>query len=130
MEPYKYTGEVHFVGQTQTFSSGFAKRVLVCKTQSENAKYPNYAMFEFTKGRGDGSKDRTKDLDGVNPGDKVEVSFYVDANENRNKAGQWFASLRAAKLEVRERAATACAAPPPAEPDGFADEGDIDDMPF
>lgn len=131
MEPYKFTGEVHFIGATQIFNSGFAKRILVCKAPSDGGQYPNYAMFEFCKGSTDGARDRTRELDEIAKGDQVEISFYVYANENRNRPGQWFTSLRPVKLEVKQRAAASnIPAPPPAIPTAQDAATDDDNVPF
>lgn len=128
-QPYKFTGLVHHIGRTQTFPSGFAKRLLVCKADDEDAKYPSYGAFEFLKGKGENAKDKTLELDRLSVGDRVEVSFYLDANENRNKPGQWFGSCKAAKVEIVVPAARNAQTPPPAEPEEGA-EPDMDDVPF
>ena len=86
---YTCTGEVHQIGNTQTWPSGFSKRTLVLKTAS--GKYDNYAAFEFTR-------DRTGDLDKVRVGDTVEVEFYIDANESKKSPGVWFSANKAVKL--------------------------------
>lgn len=134
MEAYKYTGKVKEIGKTQSWPSGFAKRTLVLE-QDDGGKYPNYAVFEFVRGKGgDSSRDRTRDLDHILPGEEVTVSFFVNANENRNRPGQWFVSLRGVKVERGEQVRDlieGSSAPAVAEPpDNIGAETDADDMPF
>ena len=96
MQTYKYKGEVHKVLPLQTFQSGFAKRTLVLKDDS--GQYTDYAAFDFTRSK-DGSRDGTKQLDRIRPGETVEVTFTLSANESKMKPGSWFPSNRASKVE-------------------------------
>ena len=129
MEPYKYKGRVHYVSPVQSFQSGFAKRTLVLEEEG-NSKYQNYAAFEFTRSK-DGTKDATKLLDRVCPGELVEVTFRLDANESKSKPGAWFPSNRALKLERLERA-EAKAPEIPLIPSATSTSGacEEDDIPF
>lgn len=81
----KVQGKVHAIGKTQTIgANGFTKRELVLDITDQNAKYPNYALFEFVK-------DKCNNLDRYTRGDVVEVEFFLDAREWK---GKWFGSCR------------------------------------
>jgi len=65
MSKYELTGAVRLINDTQTFSSGFAKREFVVET--EDGKYPQLIKLECVK-------DRVKHLDGVRVNDVVNVN--------------------------------------------------------
>lgn len=123
MQTYKYKGTVHYVGKTQTFPSGFAKRTLVLKEPDES-KYPNYAAFEFTRSK-DGLRDGTATLDNLCVGQTVVVTFAPQANESQKIAGSWFSSNRAIKIDFESEVQT------PEIPFKDSEAEDLgDDMPF
>jgi hypothetical protein len=66
-------GIVKQVGKTQVLSEKFSKRELILKTEYET-KYPQYLVIQFT------NKNVTK-LDGINPGELVNVSINLRGRE-------------------------------------------------
>lgn len=83
------TGVVYKLGQTQTFDSGFKKRVIVIKTMGD---YPQTIPFEFLK-------DRADLLNGVKDGDMVTVSFDIRGNEYN---GKFYVNLVGFKIDATE----------------------------
>jgi hypothetical protein len=65
---FKFKGTVHSVGQTQVVSDKFSKREIVIS--DETSKYPEPITFEF-------SQDKCVDLDSVEKGMIVEISFNL-----------------------------------------------------
>ena len=115
------TGKVKFVGETETFASGFSKRLLIVDVES--GKYTNPFGFEFTK-------DKVSLLDGLNVGDEVTVSFFdigVRANYYEPK-DKWFPQFsNGFKIEVNSQSE----APPESAPDDLPmGDDDSDDIPF
>ena len=129
-QTFTYTGRVHFIGQTQTFPSGFGKRTLVLESSDPGEKWPVRAAFEFVKTK---NVDGTANLNGFTKGETVTVTFAPEARENSKNPGQWFSSNRAWKI-VRstgnEAEPTDLPLTPatPAEPEPT--EEVVDDMPF
>jgi len=83
------TAPVHKVLDTQTFESGFTKRVLVLKTTGD---YPQTIPFEFTK-------DRTALLDNLQEGQIVTVHYDIRGNEYN---GKFYCNLTAWKVDSEE----------------------------
>jgi len=100
MAAYELTGTVKVVLDPMKFDSGFTKREFVVTTDDD--RYPQHVKFECVK-------DRCALLDGVEPGQRVTVTFDVRGNEYK---GRYFVSLSAWKVEAEKA---------PAEPD--ASEG-------
>ena len=132
-----YRGTIHQIDKAQTFPSGFAKRIVVCRQEDGVSKFPDYAVFEFVKYPStELAKDATVIPDQFRVGDRVKIDFYLQANENRNKPGQWFGACRAVSME-REGAAAPVdlvgdvpdAPEVPAEADAGTD-GAVDELPF
>ena len=69
------TASVYKVLDTQTFESGFTKRVLVLMTTGD---YPKPVPFEFFK-------DKTALLDNLKEGQLVTVHFNVEGSEWKGK---------------------------------------------
>ena len=67
------TGIVKQVNKTQVLSEKFSKRELILKTEWET-KFPQYLVIQFT------NKNVTK-LDGINPGELVNVSINLRGRE-------------------------------------------------
>lgn len=89
---FTYYGTVHELGAVQTFSSGFKKRELICKTVGE--KYTDYAVFTAKKE----TCDRIATL---KPGDEVAVDFALDGHEwDGPKGNRWFGGATALKVEL------------------------------
>lgn len=80
------TGTVEKVFPTETFPSGFSKRVLVINTGGD---YPQTIPVEFIK-------DKTSVLDGVSNGQNVTASVNLRGNEYN---GRYFANIQGWKLE-------------------------------
>ena len=113
-------GQVISIGETQTFASGFQKRILVIKT--DDAKYPQEIPIEFVK-------ERTSKLDSLTVGDAVTVETDIRGNEYN---GKWYVSLTGWRVEReggREEAS-----PEPKQSTGTyadtGDEGEGDDLGF
>jgi single-strand DNA-binding protein len=94
------TGELHYIGETETTASGFSKRVLVISEQ--NGDYTNYIAFEL-------QKDRCSVADGLKVGDTVTAHLNL---RSRDWQGRWFTNLTCWKIEAKAATYT----PPPALP--------------
>ena len=79
-------GKIKEISDTQTFSSGFAKREFVITT---NEQYPQDVKFEIVK-------DKCDELNNHRPDDNIKVSFNVRGNEYQ---GKYYVSLQAWKIE-------------------------------
>lgn len=80
------TGIVKQVNKTQVLSEKFSKRELILKTEYET-KYPQYLVIQFT------NKNVTK-LDGINPGELVNVSINLRGREYNGDSGiKYFNSI-------------------------------------
>ena len=110
-ESYTATGKVLVVGETQTFSSGFQKRVLVIETEADS-KYPQQVPFEVLK-------DKCSELDLLSVGQEVTVTFNLRGNEYN---GKYYSSNTAWKWEAGEGFA------PSEQPSHHVDNQD--DIPF
>lgn len=88
---FTYTGQVHELGPVQTFSSGFKKREMICKTR--NGEYTDYAVFTA-------KKETSDKIATLKPGDAVSVTFVLDGHEWEGPKGKrWFGGLTALKVE-------------------------------
>ena len=89
---FEYTGQLHELGPMQTFSSGFKKRELICRTK--NGEYTDYAVFT--------AKNELADKVAVlKPGDVVAVTFVLDGHEwDGPKGKRWFGGATAIKVEL------------------------------
>jgi hypothetical protein len=83
------TAPVHKVLDTQTFESGFTKRVLVLKTTGD---YPQTIPFEFFK-------DKTALLDNLTEGQMVTVHYNLQGSEYN---GKFYCNLPAWKVDTEE----------------------------
>lgn len=124
---YEYTGVVEKILPMQTFASGFTKRdVVMTDDAGQGGQWPNHIAFTF-------KKDNTSVLESLREGQRAKIRFAIDGREWTNPQGQvkYFTDLTGLKLEVLNADGTSTEpVPQPAEPDGFTDAGDIDDMPF
>lgn len=82
-------GTIYKIGETETFDSGFTKRLLVVESEGE---YPQKIPMEFVK-------DKTSILDTYKVGDKVKVSINLRGNEYQEK---FYLSAQAWKIEKVE----------------------------
>lgn len=129
MASYEMTGQLKVKGETQTFPSGFSKRMFVITTQEQ---YPQDVAFEVVK-------DRTSAVDKFNEGDMLKVTFDVRGREYN---GKYYVNLNAYRIDKADgapstttMAASAVVAPPAPplsteEPDNLRPIGDDDDLPF
>lgn len=83
---YEISGTVKVVFDTQTFASGFSKREFVVTTED---KFPQDVKLECLK-------EKAAILDGVEPGQRVKVSFDITGREYN---GRYFVNLSAWRLE-------------------------------
>jgi hypothetical protein len=83
---YEAKGNIKWIGETQSFPSGFSKREFVVTTQHD--KYPQDLKFEVVK-------DKCPMLDSYEVGNAVTVSFDIRGNEYN---GKYFVNLSCWKL--------------------------------
>ena len=84
------------VGDTQTFDSGFQKREVVLEIESGD--YPNQVPVEAVK-------DKCTFLDGIEAGDEVECSAFLNGNY-WEKGDRYFIALRMAYIKKVGESAT------------------------
>lgn len=106
MPAYEMEGTIKLLEEAQTFNSGFTKREFVITTDDD--RYPQSIKFECVK-------DRITQLDGLEPGQRVKVSFDIRGNEYN---GRHFVNLTAWKVET----VSAASAPPIADEPPFEDD--------
>jgi hypothetical protein len=85
---YESKGNIKWIGETQSFPSGFTKREFVITT--EHDKYPQDLKFEVVK-------DKCGMLDEYHVGTPVTVSFDIRGNEYN---GKYFVNLSCWKLQA------------------------------
>lgn len=105
------TGIVKVIEDTQTFASGFQKRVIVVETP--DAKYPQFIPIEFLK-------DNITKLDPLCAGQQVEIKANLRGNEHK---GKYYLNLVGWFVE----AGGSNGAPASNEPEGFDED---DSIPF
>lgn len=82
-------GNIYKIGETETFPSGFTKRLLVVETEGE---YPQKIPMEFVK-------EKTSILDNYRIGDKVTVDINLRGNEYQEK---FYLSAQGWRIEKTE----------------------------
>ena len=87
-------GNIYKIGETETFPSGFTKRLLVVESEGE---YPQKIPMEFVK-------EKTSILDNYKVGDKVTVDINLRGNEYQEK---FYLSAQGWKIEKSEGSNTA-----------------------
>ena len=127
---YETRGTLKWIGDVQTFPSGFTKREFVVTTAAD--KYPQDLKFEIVK-------DKVAMLDSFATGQPVVVNFDIRGNEYN---GKYFVNLSCWKLQggdgsapeqgsaaPRGQAAASSAAPSMSD---FRKDDDFDDdeVPF
>jgi hypothetical protein len=90
-------GTVHELFDTQSFPSGFSKRILVIKTNDE--KYPQTIPVEFVKEKCDA-------LDQLSIGQGVTAYVNLRGNEHN---GKYYASIQGWKFEAGQEPARTAA---------------------
>ena len=101
---YETSGKLKWIGEVQSFPSGFTKREFVVTTAAD--KYPQDLKFEIVK-------DRCALLDPFEVGQDVQVSFDIRGNEFN---GKYFVNLSCWKIQVAGAAPAPAAAPRRAGP--------------
>jgi hypothetical protein len=130
---YSTSGKLKWIGDVQSFPSGFSKREFVVTTAAD--KYPQDLKFEIVK-------DKCSLLDPFEVGQDVEVYFDIRGNEYN---GKYYVNLSCWKIQAAGAGGTAAApapapqarraapgsAPASAEPsaDDLRRDGDFDDEP-
>jgi len=84
---YEMAGAIKLIEDVQQFSSGFTKACFVITTKE---RFPQDVKFECVK-------ERTALLDGLNPGDEVNVHFDIRGNEYN---GNHYVNLNCWKLDA------------------------------
>ena len=84
---FELTGTLKVLEDLQTFASGFTKREFVIEIP--DGKYPQMVKFEVVR-------DKISQLDQVNIGDELKVTFDVRGNEYK---GRYYVNLNAWKIE-------------------------------
>lgn len=84
---YEAAGKLKWIGDTQSFPSGFAKREFVVTTAHD--KYPQDLKFEVVK-------DKCSALDPFELGQDVQVSFDIRGNEYN---GKYYVNLSCWKIQ-------------------------------
>jgi hypothetical protein len=119
---YETAGKLKWIGDTQSFASGFTKREFVVTTAAD--KYPQDLKFEVVK-------DKCPLLDPFELGQDVQVSFDIRGNEYN---GKYYVNLACWKIQAaggssggkREPAARQSAASSGSEPSASELRGDDD----
>jgi len=84
---YETSGKLKWIGEVQSFPSGFTKREFVVTTAAD--KYPQDLKFEIVK-------DKCAMLDPFEIGQDVEISFDIRGNEYN---GKYFVNLSCWKIQ-------------------------------
>lgn len=84
---YETSGKLKWIGEVQSFPSGFTKREFVVTTAAD--KYPQDLKFEIVK-------DKCALLDPFEVGQDVAVSFDIRGNEYN---GKYFVNLSCWKIQ-------------------------------
>lgn len=85
---YETAGKLKWIGDTQSFASGFTKREFVVTTAAD--KYPQDLKFEVVK-------DKCSMLDPFELGQDVQVNFDIRGNEYN---GKYYVNLACWKLQA------------------------------
>lgn len=120
---FELNGTLKVLEDLQTFASGFTKREFVVEIL--DGKYTQMVKFEAVR-------DRIDQLNTLNIGDEVKVTFDVRGNEYK---GRYYVNLNAWKIELSGSGVSNSAPsdPPPSSFDSAFDnetEANVDDIPF
>lgn len=85
---YETSGKLKWIGEVQSFPSGFTKREFVVTTAAE--RYPQDLKFEIVK-------EKCSLLDPFEVGQDVDVSFDIRGNEYN---GKYFVNLSCWKIQT------------------------------
>lgn len=86
-QSYELEGTLKIIEEIQTFASGFSKREFVVEV--EDGRFPQFIKFECLK-------EKANQLDDLQIGDPVRVSFDIRGNEYK---GKYYVNLTAWKIE-------------------------------
>lgn len=114
-ESLSITGKVSHVGETEVFSSGFQKRLLVLEVQ--DGDYKNLHGFQVTK-------EKCDTLDQINIGDEVTAHFNLGTI--REYESKWYSDPH----RLWKIVANTAAAPAEEVPAGGEPPNDEEDLPF
>jgi len=78
------TGQLKFVGNIQTFESGFKTRTIVIEVQ--DGQYANDVVMELTR-------DRVHLVDQIPVGTLVDCAYNLGGNQSKNDPERWFAKI-------------------------------------
>ncbi len=115
---YEMIGTVKAVKDVMTFQSGFTKREFILTREDE--RFNPDVSLSFTK-------ERCALLDGVQPGERVKVSFAINCREYN---GRYYTDLNALKLEKVDETGGAAADTDFPVDSGVPVSGGDDAMPF
>lgn len=124
---FELNGVVKLKRDEQKVSDSFKKREFVVTDNSSN--YPQHILFQLTQ-------ERCRQLDEINVGDQVKVSFFIKGREWQGKDGsgvKYFTSLDAWKVErgSKEYAQESSAPASYASNSGsLSNASETDDLPF
>ncbi len=122
---YEFTGRVRSVGELKSFTGGFTMRAFVVD-EDRDSQWPNSVSFVV-------KRSNTVKLNGVNPGERVKLSFVVDGREWTDpKSGKVrnFTDLTVLDLERLGGVAAVAAPAAPVAPAPQMSEADDDDGDF
>lgn len=105
---YEARGTLKWIGDLQTFPSGFVKREFVVTTAHD--KYPQDLKFELVK-------DKCSMLDTFSVGNPVQVNFDIRGNEYN---GKYFVNLSCWKLQPSDGSSNSA---PSGAPSGNSSSG-------
>jgi len=120
---YTLTGKVKVINDVQQISDTFKKREFVITDDS--SQYPQHISFQTVQ-------DKTKELDGINVGDEIEVSFNLRGREWTSPQGELkhFNSLDCWRIKPAGAAAPMQQVAPPSAADLPPLPDAEDDLPF
>lgn len=118
---YEMSGKLKWIGETQTFASGFIKREFVVTTNHD--KYPQDIKFEIVK-------EKCPQLDPLELNQDVSVSFDIRGNEYNGKyyvnLACWKILLTGEHAQRKEGRPASSTSEPTANE--LRDESDFDDV--
>ena len=120
----KVTGKLFDIKETQQVSETFKKRLFVLE-YVENPQYPEYVSFELIQ-------DRCSLLDGLQPGQEVEVSFNLRGRKWINPEGEtkYFNALQAWRIEAIAQVTSPAPQEEKLTQNTTAEGKEEDDLPF
>ena len=122
MSDAKVRGIVHVIEETKTYGSkGFRKRLVVL--EQDNGRFPAYIPVDFIQ-------DACDDVDQLNVGDDVEISYRLNGRKwqrDANSEVKYFLNAEATSFQV---VGSKSADGPPLPDESEAPALDDDEVPF